>query len=122
MFNEKLKNLRRNKNMTQQDLAEALGIDRTTVTKYESKNVTPPIASVRKICEFFGVSMDFMLGTESTDELAKRILDKRVLILQRAASENNLTQNELQDILNYAMYRFPGKFKGLEVNENNTLQ
>jgi transcriptional regulator with XRE-family HTH domain len=122
MFNEKLKRLRRNQNMTQQDLAEALGIDRTTVTKYESRDIPPPMTSVRKICELFGVSMDYMMGTEEKDELPVRLLDKRVLILQRAADENNLTDKELEDILNYAMYRFPGKFKGLEVNENNKEQ
>lgn len=115
MFNERLKQLRKRRKMTQQELAAALGIDRTTITKYETQSAIPPLEAVKNICAYFKVSMDYMLDTK-LDGKIEEALDKRVIILQRAADENNLTERELQDILDYAMYRYPGRFRGLKEN------
>lgn len=120
MFHEKLRQLRRREQMTQQGLADALGLDRTTVTKYESGVTVPPAESIKKICRVFKVSMDYMMDTYLEGENHAE-LDKRVLILQRAAEENNLSGDELQDIIDYAKYRYPNRFKGIEHNEDNQV-
>jgi len=118
MFSERLKQLRKLKAMTQQELADALGFDRTTVTKYETHNMAPPLEAAKKICAFFEVSLDYMMDTK-LDGQVENALDERVKTIQRAIERNNLTQRELQDILDYATYRYPGKFKGLLDSDKN---
>lgn len=111
MFHEKLRQMRKRSNLTQQDLADALGIDRTTITKYESGVSTPPADAIKKMCTVLKVSMDFMMDTDLENQHPD--LDKHVLLLQRAADENHLNETELQDIIEYAKYRYPSRFKGL---------
>lgn len=65
-FNEKLQELRRQKGLTQEDLAAALFVSRTAVSKWESGRGYPNIDSLRQIANFFSVSIDDLL---SGDEL-----------------------------------------------------
>jgi len=112
VFSHKLKALRTKQGLTQQELADRLGLDRTTVTKYETHDIAPPLEIAKKICAMFQVSLDYMLDT-GLNGAVEQALDERVLMLQRAADMNNLSQRELQDGLDYAMYRYPGRFKGV---------
>ena len=64
-FNEKLQELRKQKNMTQEELAEVLFVSRTAVSKWESGRGYPNIESLKAISRFFGMSIDeFLSGDE----------------------------------------------------------
>lgn len=65
-FNEKLQELRKAKKLTQEELAEALYVSRTAVSKWESGRGYPNIESLKAIGKFFGISIDELL---SGDEL-----------------------------------------------------
>ena len=52
-FNEKLVQLRKSKNMTQDELAEALYVSRAAVSKWESGRGLPSIDSLKDISKFF---------------------------------------------------------------------
>jgi transcriptional regulator with XRE-family HTH domain len=65
-FNEKLQELRKQKCLTQEELAEVLFVSRTAVSKWESGRGYPNIDSLKAISEFFGVTVDELL---SGDEL-----------------------------------------------------
>ena len=65
-FNEKLQELRKQKGLTQEELAEALFVSRTAVSKWESGRGYPNIDSLKAISKFFGVTIDELL---SGDEL-----------------------------------------------------
>ena len=65
-FNEKLQQLRKHKDLTQEELAEVLYVSRTAISKWESGRGCPNIDSLKAISEFFGVSIDVLL---SGDEL-----------------------------------------------------
>ena len=65
-LNEKLQQLRKGKGLTQEDLASALYVSRTAVSKWESGRGTPNIDSLKAIADFFSVSVDDLL---SADEL-----------------------------------------------------
>ena len=60
-FNEKLYKLRKEKNLTQEELAEALFVSRTAVSKWESGRGYPNIDSLKAIAKFFGVTVDELL-------------------------------------------------------------
>ena len=57
---EKIKRLR-NK-LTQEELAAILGVDRSTLASWEVNRREPDIATLRRIADFFGVSIDWLVG------------------------------------------------------------
>ena len=63
-FNEKLAQLRKSRNMTQDELAEALYVSRAAVSKWESGRGMPSIDSIKDISLFFSVSIDELLSGE----------------------------------------------------------
>ncbi|MBR6807047.1 MAG: helix-turn-helix transcriptional regulator [Clostridia bacterium] len=63
-FNEKLQELRRQKGLTQDELAEALYVSRTAVSKWESGRGYPNIDSLKLISKYFSVSLDNLLSSD----------------------------------------------------------
>ena len=60
-FSEKLQELRKNRSMTQEELAEALYVSRTAISKWESGRGYPSIDSLREISRYFGVTIDELI-------------------------------------------------------------
>ena len=61
-FNKKLQELRKQKGLTQEDLANALFVSRTAISKWESGRGYPNLDSLKSIANFFGVSIDELLS------------------------------------------------------------
>ena len=70
-FNEKLQELRKNKGLTQEELAEKLYVSRTAVSKWESGRGYPNIDSLKEISKFFSVSIDDLLSGEKLLSIAE---------------------------------------------------
>ncbi|RIJ63118.1 helix-turn-helix domain-containing protein [Rummeliibacillus sp. POC4] len=62
MFAQRLKSLRKNKKLTQSDMANMLGITRQGYAKYENDESEPDLATIDKLAEFFNVTTDYLLG------------------------------------------------------------
>lgn len=62
MLGEILKSLRDEKGLKQVDIANFLGVSRTTYTQYETGKSEPDLATVNKLAGFFSVSVDYLLG------------------------------------------------------------
>ena len=71
-FNEKLQELRKNKGLTQEELAEILYVSRTAVSKWESGRGYPNIDSLKEISKFFEVSIDDLLSGEKLLSIAEK--------------------------------------------------
>lgn len=71
-FGEKLQELRRKKGLTQEELAEALYVSRTAVSKWELGRGYPNIDSLKEISKFFSVSIDELLSGEKLLSIAKK--------------------------------------------------
>jgi transcriptional regulator with XRE-family HTH domain len=69
-FNEKLQQLRKQKSLTQEQLAEELFVSRTAVSKWESGKGYPNIESLKSISKLFSVSIDDLLSGEELISLA----------------------------------------------------
>ena len=63
-YNEKLQELRKQKGLTQEELAEILFVSRTAVSKWESGRGMPSIESLKAISKFFVVTLDDLLSSE----------------------------------------------------------
>ena len=70
-FNEKIQELRKQKGLTQEELAEALYVSRTAVSKWESGRGYPNIDSLKTIAKFFGVTVDDLLSGEELLTIAE---------------------------------------------------
>ena len=84
-FNKKLQELRKQKGLTQEELAEKLYVSRTAISKWESGRGYPNIESLKAIAKFFSVTVDELL---STDE-----------VLTIAEEDNKRKENHFRDLM-----------------------
>ena len=77
-FNEKLQELRKSRSLTQEELAEALFVSRTAVSKWESGRGYPGIDSLKEISRFFSVSIDELICPEEILSVAEN--DKKTFL------------------------------------------
>lgn len=71
-FHEKLQELRKERGLTQEELAEALYVSRTAISKWESGRGYPSIDSLKEISSFFSVSIDDLLSGERLISIAEK--------------------------------------------------
>lgn len=71
-FGEKLQELRKSRGLTQEELAEALYVSRTAVSKWESGRGYPSIDSLKEISGYFSVTIDELLSGEKLISIACR--------------------------------------------------
>ena len=67
---DKLKNLRKEKNISQEKLAQYLNVSFQAVSKWENGSTYPDIELLPEISRFFGITVDELLGAEQIDESA----------------------------------------------------
>lgn len=84
-FNEKLQELRKQKNLTQEELAGDLFVSRTAISKWESGRGYPGIDSLKEISKYFSVSIDELLSGEE--------------LLSVAENENREKENHFRDLV-----------------------
>ncbi|MBE7083717.1 MAG: helix-turn-helix transcriptional regulator [Clostridiales bacterium] len=84
-FNKKLQELRKNKGITQEQLAEDIYVSRTAVSKWESGRGYPNIDSLKVLAKYFSISVDELLSGE------------QLLIL--AEEDNEKKMNNIRDIV-----------------------
>ena len=76
MFKDNLVQLRKAHEMTQEDLAEKIGVSRQSVAKWESGDSLPDIDRCRSIAEIFGVSLDDLTNYEPEDNMGLSVPPK----------------------------------------------
>jgi len=98
MFSRILRELRDEKNLTQQELADELGVARMTINFYESNRRTPDINFAVKAANYFNVSVDYLVGNSNV----KSKQDHRYTKEQVATLEDiiyHLPASSSQDLL-----------------------
>jgi len=87
-FGDKLRELRTERNMTQEELANKLDIVKATVSGYETSQTYPSVEVLIKLCDIFDVSADYLLGrSESRTLLKSEMTDEQLFIVQRLIRE-----------------------------------
>ncbi|NLB82414.1 MAG: helix-turn-helix transcriptional regulator [Clostridiaceae bacterium] len=71
-LNEKLQELRKQKQLTQEELAEILFVSRTAISKWESGRGYPSIESLKAMSKFFSISVDELLSGEELINVAEK--------------------------------------------------
>lgn len=60
----RLKELRKDRNLTIQQVADAIGVGRNTISRYENEKHQPRPESWKRLADYFGVSVDYLKGTD----------------------------------------------------------
>jgi len=68
LFASRLKESRKVKGATQKQVAELLSLNERTYRQYEAGEVDPPSSKVVKLCNYFNVSADYLLGLSDKPE------------------------------------------------------
>ncbi|KIU13260.1 helix-turn-helix domain-containing protein [Bacillus amyloliquefaciens] len=101
MLGDRLKELRESRKLTQDKLAEILGISRGTYAHYEINKRKPDYDMLIKLADYYGVTTDFLLRGESQEaqdnifnEEARRILEDPDTLV--AAADGKITASILE--------------------------
>lgn len=68
-FGERLKELRKSKGYTQQQLADVFSLSKSSISRYEKELQLPETSTLPKLAEFFGVSLDYLMGNDGDDNM-----------------------------------------------------
>lgn len=92
IFSERLRQLREEKGLTQQELAEKLNIGRASISNYELGTRTPDIEVLNKLADFFGVTTDYLIGRSEYKTFEEENMIK-------AYAKNEIIDMNLKEIL-----------------------
>ncbi len=108
----RIKFLREEKDLYQKDVAEILGIDRSTYSSYEIGRDTIPLKHLNTLCNYFDISIDYAMGltkvpkyNDSKDSIDMEKVSTRLKDIRK---ENNLTQVAISEILNTSRSTWTG--------------
>ena len=87
-FGNKLYELRKSKNLSQEELADKLNVTRQTISKWETNQSTPDFDKIIPICNLYGIS---------ADELLKGEIEEKKLIYEN--NDNSNTKKKLIGII-----------------------
>ena len=90
---EKLLNLRKANGLTQEQLAEQLGVSRQSVSKWESGQAMPELDKIVSICEIFHVTADYLLKPSDMDILSVKT---EMLEKQQKSLEHTIHKKEVK--------------------------
>ncbi len=68
MFSIRIRDLREDKDLRQKDLADYLQVHQTTYSDYELGRLNIPVSVLHKLADFYGVSVDYLLGRTDVKE------------------------------------------------------
>ena len=68
MYQNRLRDLREDKDLKQKDMAELLKIHQTTYSDYELGKLNIPVATLHFLADFYKVSVDYLLGRTNKKE------------------------------------------------------
>ncbi len=91
---ENIKTFRKERKMTQEQLAEAMGVTVGAVYKWESKQSNPDLNMIIELAELFEVSTDVLLGYEWRNGSMGAALDRIIVYRQRAQYDDGIIEAE----------------------------
>ena len=101
---EQIRTFRREKRLTQEQLAEVLGVTVGTVSKWEGGSSTPDLSLIMELADFFGTSVDVLLGyRQQSASLASTLARLRALCSGKQYDEGRREAEK-------AVKQFPNSF------------
>ncbi len=98
MLSDKILDLRKKGGMSQEELAEKLGVSRQSVSKWESNASTPDLDKIIELSRLFGVSTDYLVKDDVNDEVAENPTADTP-----TAPQNHVSMNTANEFINATM-------------------
>ena len=93
-LSENIKKFRKERKMTQEQLAEAMGVSVSAVYKWESNQSTPEIHLILEMADMFNTSTDVLLGYEWRNNSAASALDRLITLTKEKEYDEAITEAE----------------------------
>ena len=110
----KIKAARLEKKLTQEQVAEILGVSRQTISNWENEKSYPDIISVIKMSECYDVSLDYLLKGEQKMKSYYDYLEESTNVVKSNANRNKIItivdKGEYQKLMNYMNREDPKAF------------
>ena len=114
-FKTRIKELREKEGLSMQQLAEKIGVNKSRVGMWENMGSVPRMDALKKISEFFDVSIDYLLGNDNTSFLDRE--NKKLNSLQRNLGK--LNEKELEKAENMLKAVFEDIFNDEEDDDDD---
>ena len=98
---ERLQELRKSRQFSQEQLAEQLGVSRQAISKWESGQATPDVNNIIKLSGIYKVTTDYLLMGKETGEPSPRVIEKEKLVYVEKPGFQKL--NDLPDPFKIAL-------------------
>ncbi len=83
-FEEKIVKLRKSKGLSQEELAEKLGVSRQAVSRWELGSTTPDLSNLKQLSEVLGVSADYLIHDDyESDEDIPKVKETKLIINEK---------------------------------------
>ena len=112
MLNENIRDIRKTNNMTQEQLAEVMGVSTASVSKWETGQSAPEISALLALADYFDVSVDTLLGHEVKADRKKSMLEE----MDNLAGEQRF--DEATAIAGKLLRNYPNNFDVVEAVSN----
>src|SRR5690625_2859553 len=78
-YGDRLKRLRNKSGLSQKELTERLNLNRSTYARYETSTTQPDFDTLKRLANFFGVSIDYLLGLDKpVDDMTDDEIDSEI--------------------------------------------
>lgn len=103
MIGQKIRDLRKQKRMSQTELAKSAGVSQTTVTAWETGKAEPSSSAVARLADIFNVTTDYLLGRPNKQETKKddvELSDDDVIMTWRGKPLSDEDRELIRRIMN----------------------
>jgi len=93
---QKITKIRKEKKLSQSDIAQAVGVSRDAISKYERGDIVPSVENAKKMADVLGISLDYLVSEDDVQEVIDNSMIQRVREIQKL-SEND--QNTIVNVI-----------------------
>ncbi|MGN0572981.1 MAG: helix-turn-helix domain-containing protein [Acutalibacteraceae bacterium] len=91
----RIRELREDRDLRQSDVAAATGIDQRTLSNYETEKTNPDSYAIIKLCDFFDVSADYLIGRDDKKTNSIKTIENKITAIQK---ELNTILNNIKNL------------------------
>lgn len=99
-----IKDIRTRKNLTQADVANALGVSSVVYSRYETGSRQPSTEVLMQMADIFGVTVDYLLGRQDVEDSTLSSFEQQLISASRNADER-ARQDALNVLLTHSQIK-----------------
>ena len=101
MLGDRLRAIRKEHGLTQQNIADVFGVDRTTYTVYEGGSITPSPATLVKLSQIYNVTVGYLIGVEENHPELRKIPEEKQREKLLSSDPISLLKKEEKELMLY---------------------